>query len=934
MRLKETAASQSHFNDVCALIGHPTPTEADPHGTFFAFETSTEKAGAYRGRADVWYRDRFIWEYKGAHADLQRAYQQLLLYREALGNPPLLITSDTRTIFIHTNFTGTVKEIHDIPLERLLDDGVDLLKRAFNQPDSFKPTITQQQVTQATSVTFAAVTDTLKAWDPAADPVRLAHFVIRLLFCLFAEDTGLLPDDLFTKLVAYQPRNLATFSASLSALFAAMRQGGVFGPHPIPMFDGTLFDDDSVPTLPGDVLDDLGRATLQDWSAVDPSIFGTLFERAIDPSRRAQLGAHYTSRDDILLIVEPVLMRPLRDRWQAVKAEARTLLQQGHGDQALAVLRQFSAEIAATRVLDPAPGSGNFLYVALRQLLDLQKEVITFAGSHELEEIPLTVSPHQLYGIELDPYAHQLAQVVVWIGYIQWRFENGFPTIDPPILRPLHNIQCRDAILAYDAEGRPVEPEWPDVDVVIGNPPFLGDKKMRAQLGGRYVEDLRKLYAGRIPGQSDLCCYWFEKARAQIARGQLSRAGLLATNSIRTHANRRAIERIKATGDIFMAWSDRPWLLDGASVRVSMVGFDHGIQNDRTLDGCTVQRINPDLTSKLDLTTAVRLPENAGIAFQGPVKVGSFELDQATAAKMLTARNRDGSPNSDVVRPWMNALDLTRRPRGMFIIDFAAMSLTEAQRYEAPIQYVEAHVKPDRDRNRRQHRRDQWWLHGETVPALRDALFSLHRYICTPRVAKHRLFVFVDALTLPDNRLIAVARSDDYFLGTLQSRPHEVWSLALGSTLEDRPFYTPTSTFETFPFPWPPGREPAEDHDARVAAIAQAARDLVALRDAWLNPPAQDIGVTISQSMLNRRTLTNLYNDLDHYRRQVKGKTRNPRQWDKETQSLIPLDIIEELDHIHTTLDHAVLDAYGWPHTLTDDQILEHLLALNLERAQ
>jgi len=627
-------------------------------------------------------------------------------------------------------------------------------------------------------------------------------------------------------------------------------------------------------------------------------------------------------------------MRPLRDRWQAVKAEARAFLQQGRGDQAGAALRDFSAEIAATRVLDPAPGSGNFLYVALRQLLDLQKEVIAFAGSHGLDDIPLTVSPHQLYGIEIDPYAHQLAQVVVWIGYIQWRFENGFPTIDPPILRPLHNIECRDAILAYDADGRPVEPEWPEVDVVIGNPPFLGGKRLRTELGDRYVDDLFVLYAGRVAREADLCCYWFERARAQIQAGRLKRAGLLATQGIRRGANRTTLERIKQTGDIFWAQSDRDWILEGANVHISMIGFDDGQEQARHLDGQVVPAINADLTAGIDLTTKQRLTENQGLAYQGPVKVGPFDLSPATAREMLAQTNPSHLSNSDVIKPWLNASDITGRPREMWIIDFSDRSWQEAAQYQAPFEYVTRYVKPTRDNNKDWQRKTYWWRLGRSGGDFRVAKADKTRVIVTPRVAKHRVFVWASAELVPDSRLFAIARDDDYFFGVLHSQPHEVWSLRTSSRHGgERPTYNNTTCFETFPFPWPPGREPAEDQSPLVAAIAHAARDLVALRDGWLHPPAQEIGVTISQSMLNRRTLTNLYNDLDHYRRHVKGRTHNPRQWAKDTQSLIPLDIIAELDHIHTALDHAVLDAYGWPHTLTDDQILERLLALNLERA-
>lgn len=944
IQLKETAAAQSHFNDICALVGHPTPTVADPKGAFFTFEASTDKTSGGRGRADVWYKGRFIWEYKGAHADLDKAYQQLLLYRESLENPPLLITSDLQRIIIHTNFTGTVKQVHEIDFDRLLNgDGLALLRRVFYEPDSFKPTQTQERATQATAETFVQVVKTLQEWSrtrsDAVPPERIAHFVIRLFFCLFAEDLDLLPNKVFTQLVQRQGGHYYRFVESLRALFTAMRDGGPFGPDYIPHFDGGLFDDAFVPELPSDIVDHLLRSARQDWSAIDPTIFGTLFERVIDEDKRAQLGAHYTSKDDILLIVEPVLMKPLRDEWRELRSWANQQLKQPDNHQAVSErLAAFAHRLAAVRVLDPACGSANFLYVSLRLLLDLQKEVITFAAAHGLETIPLTVSPAQLYGIEINPYAHELAQITVWIGYLQWRKENGFADFTEPILRPLYNIQHKDAILAYDEQGNPVESTWPEVDVIVGNPPFLGDKKMRSELGDDYVHKLRKLYSNRIPGQSDLVCYWFEKARAMLESNRLRRAGLIATQGIRGGANRIVLERIKQTGDIFLAYSDRDWILDGATVHVSIVGFDDGSAVPKFLDDRIVLTINSDLTSEVDLTETNRLDENQGLSFIGTQKTGPFDLTDSQALKMIgESTNPDERSNRDVIKPWINAIDVTRRPRNMWIIDFGTdMTLEEASKYVAPFQHVQKYVKPERDKVNRKNHRERWWLFGESRPGMRTAIASLQRFIATPLVSKYRVFAWISAGVIPENLLVVIAREDDYFWGVLQSQYHELWARRMGTQLreaESGTRYTPTTTFETFPFPWPPGQEPAEANDPRVFAIAAAARQLDQFRTAWLNPPAGDIGTVIPSHVVNNLTLTNLYNALTLFRTAFKGKLQDRIRWVKETKNIITLEQIDELDHIHNTLDRAVLDAYGWPHHLTDEQILERLLALNLERA-
>ncbi len=938
--LKETAAAQPHFYDVCALVGHALPHVADPRGEFFTFEASTDKTTGGRGRADVWYKGQFIWEYKGVHADLDKAYRQLLLYRESLGNPPLLITSDLQRIIIHTNFTGTVKQVHEITFERLLTgNGLDVLWRAFHHPESFKPDQTQEKATQATAETFVQVVRTLQEWSKShgetTSPERLAHFVIRLFFCLFAEDLGLLPNKLFTTLIERQRANHQHFMDGLRNLFATMRDGGFFGSDRIPHFDGGLFDDAFVPALPSDIIDHLLKSARQDWSAIDPTIFGTLFERVIDEDKRAQLGAHYTSRDDILLIVEPVLMKPLRDEWRDLRSWANQQLKNPANHQAVSErLVAFADRLAAFRVLDPACGSANFLYVSLRLLLDLQKEVITFAAANGLGAIPLTVSPAQLYGIEINPYAHELAQITVWIGYLQWRKENGFADFTEPILRPLHNIQHKDAILAYDERGRATEAIWPTAEVIVGNPPFIGGNKVRQELGDRYVDALFALYKDRVPAFSDFVCYWFERARDQIEHRQTRRAGLLATNSIRGGVNRRTLDRIKETGDIFMAWSDRDWILDGAAVRVSMVGFDNGEQIERALDGLPTTKINADLTASADLSLAKQLAENVDICVYGSQQKGSFDITVSQANKLFAQQKPHEPDYHQVIKPSLNGIQILRRTEPTWVIDFGVdTSLETAQLYSAPFQHIETVVYPERRERNETRQRTHWWLHARPSPRFREILTTQKRYLASPATAKFRIYVWLSNTILANHSLLVYTREDDYFFGVLHSKLHELWSLRKGTSLEDRPRYTPSTTFETFPFPWPPGQEPTEADDPRVLAIAAAARQLDQFRTAWLNPPAEDIGITIPSHVVNNLTLTNLYNALSLYRSAFKGKLQDRVRWVKETKGIISLAQIDELDHIHTTLDRAVLDAYGWPRTLTDEQILERLLTLNLERA-
>ena len=901
--LKESSAAQSHFNDLCALIGHPTPTEADPTGATFTFEAGAAKQGGGQGWADVWKHGHFAWEYKGKHADLDRAYDQLLQYREALHNPPLLIVCDLETIVIHTNFTNTVKRVYTLTLKDLLKPKkLDILRDAFYNPRALRNPQTPEQMTREAATEFARLADALRQSGAAAD--ARAHFLIRLIFCFFAEDTGLLPTGLFSRLIRNTRRRPVAFEQQLALLFAAMSTGGWFGADEIRHFDGRLFDDAATLPLDMDGMHILADVSRLNWASIEPSIFGTLFERSLDPGKRAQLGAHYTSRADILLLVEPVLMTPLRRRWAAVQAEARALAEKHataptHAAQEITELLQgFTHELSQIRILDPACGSGNFLYVALRLLLDLEKEVITLAGQLGAGGFFPTVRPEQLRGIEVNAYAYELAQITLWIGYIQWLRDNGFGFPTEPILKPLDNVWQQDAILSHTANGQPSEPTWPTADIIVSNPPFLGGNKIRAELGDAYVDTLFALYNGRVPASADLVCYWFERARALIAAGKVRRVGLLATQAIRGGANRVVLERIKETGDIFWAQSDREWVLEGANVRVSMVAFDNGTETERELDGEPVEVINPDLTSHLNLTIALKLAENADLCFRPDEKGGPFDIPEAVAHEMLAApRNPNGRPNADVVRPYMNARDITRGSRNMWIIDFGCdMSMEDASLYELPFEYVKKHVKPVRATNNIKRLREQWWIHRIPGCAMRVVIARLTRIIATPRVSKHRLFVWLSSDIIPDCSTYIFAREDDYFFGILHSRPHELWALRQGTALEDRPRYTPTTTFETFPFPWPPGQEP--DDDPRVEAIAAAARDLVEKRDRWLNPE------TLFATKMKKRTLTNLYNQRPTW-----------------------------LEMAHAKLDAAVLAAYGWPEDVSDDDLLARLLALNLERA-
>jgi type II restriction/modification system DNA methylase subunit YeeA len=316
-------------------------------------------------------------------------------------------------------------------------------------------------------------------------------------------------------------------------------------------------------------------------------------------------------------------------------------------------------------------------------------------------------------------------------------------------------------------------------------------------------------------------------------------------------------------------------------------------------NGLPVVAIGSDLTAQVSLDEVYPLVENINLCFRSGEKNGPFEISEELASNMLKSSNRSGYPNSNVIFPYFNAMDVLRRNRSKWLIDFGEMQFLDAEQYEVPLQFVREHVKPIRDTNNRKRRREYWWQHGEIMPKMRRAVAPLKKFIVTPLVSKHRLFLWLDGHVRPDVRLVVVAREDDYFFGALQSKPHELWSLRLGAQHGgERPTYNVKRCFAPYPFPWPPGKEPQDS--PLVEAIAEAARELVRLRDGWLNPPEE----ALDGVKLKERTLTNLYN-------------KRP-DW---------------LTDAHRKLDAAVFAAYGWPVDLTDDEILARLLELNLQRA-
>lgn len=744
------------------MLGEPSPAEADREGVDYGFEFGATKTTGGRGFADVFKRGHFGWEYKGTRADMTAAFSQLQRYAVALDNPPLLIVSDVgTTIRIHTNWTNSVSKTYDIPIAELRNpEKRGWLKAAFTDPDALRPKQTRQELTEEVAGEFAYLARSLRERGHAPEPV--AHFINRLVFCMFAEDVKLLPNSIFSQMIERSLEAPDEFTDFARQLFTSMRsKGGRIGFEKIAWFNGGLFDDDTVFALTRDEIRIVHKAAKHYWGDIDPAILGTLFERGLDPDKRSQLGAHYTDREKIMMIVDPVITGPLTAEWEAARTEIEGLI--GKADQtkgsagtraynqAQAVLDRFLQRLSGYRVLDPACGSGNFLYLALRALKDLEHRAQVEAEALGLPRTFPRIGPEAVLGIELNPYAAELARVSVWIGDIQWNIKNGFAAGENPILKPLHNIECRDALVSRVADASAAGDKWaaatwPRADAIIGNPPFLGGKRLRDALGDAEVERLFALYQGQVPAGADLVVYWVEKARQALISGRASRAGFVSTNSIRGGANRRVLDLVADDPGIITAWADEPWTVEGAAVRVSLLVFGASRSDEvHYLDGLPVARINADLSStSYDLTKAATLRTNRRVAFQGPVLVGPFEVDGQKAREWLAlALNPNGLPNSHVMRPLRNGKDINARPRELWVVDFHRMTKEEAALFQAPFEYLREHVQPVRARNSDRWRRENWWLHGRTGDELRAATTELDRYIAGSQVSKHRLWVWM-----------------------------------------------------------------------------------------------------------------------------------------------------------------------------------------------
>jgi hypothetical protein len=1006
----ELANYQLFVTDLCRLLNVPSPDPAhdDSRDNAYVFERRVSfrhgDGSSSSGRIDCYKRGHFVLEAKkirlvaagkGFDDALQRARGQAEGYARALpadeGRPPFLVVVDVgHVIELYADFTRSGATYtpfpdprsHRIKLADLAEPGIrERLQMLWRDPLALDPTRVSARVTRAIAGHLARIARTLEG--AGHHPELVAGFLTRCLFSMFAEDVGLLPREhgqgAFTTLLETLQNSPQQFVPLLAALWREMDAGGfsVVLRATLPRFNGKLFKQPEVIALDREQIGLLLQAAHADWTQVEPAIFGTLLERALTPSERHALGAHYTPRAYVERLVLPTVVEPLRSEWRNVQAAALLLANEGRLDAARAEVDAFHHRLCQVRVLDPACGSANFLYVTLEHMKRLEGEVLdqlhAFGrGQQRLEAEGLTVDPQQFLGLELNPRAAAIAELVLWIGYLQWHFRTSGSGLPPqPILKDFRNIECRDAVLACDGietvvdeRGVPVsrwngvttkthpvtgeqvpdenartplqryinprQATWPQADYIVGNPPFIGAGGMRAALGDGYVEALRKTWK-EVPESADLVMFWWHHAAQLVATGKVRRFGLITTNSLKQTFNRRVVQAALDKGlSLAFAVPDHPWVdsADGAAVRIAMTVGVPGSGEGRLLS-VTAERegkseglevdlqeqvglLHADLRIGANVAAAKALKANSGISSPGFKLHGAgFIVTAAEAARL--------EPDAPI-KPYRNGRDLTDRPRGVQVIDLFGLTAEEVRvRYPGTFQWILERVKPERDQNARSGYRLNWWIFGEPRVDLRSMLTGLPRYTATVETAKHRTFQFLDAEIAPDNMLVCLASADALHLGVLSSSAHVVWALAAGGRLGmgNDPRYNKSRCFEPFPFP--------------TATAEQAARirDLAEQLDAH-RKRQQEAHATLTL------TLTGMYNVLEKLR---SGEPLNAKEKAIHEQGLVSV-----LKTLHDELDAAVLDAYGWSDLTTalanppqkdaaSETLLVRLVALNAKRA-
>ena len=854
--------------------------------------------------------------------------------------PPFIIVCDVGHAFeVFADFNGKGRDYTQFPdrqgfriyLEDLRREEVrERLRLIWTDPKSLDPTRKAAEATREVAVRLAEVSKSLEKRGFAIEQV--ASFLMRCLFTMFAEDVELLPRHSFAGLLEACVDDPSIFQGVVGDLWEAMNEGRLAASLRVKVrhFNGEFFKAPVVLPLNREEIGELLVAARKDWRNVEPAIFGSLLEGALDPKERSRLGAHYTPRAYVERLVVPTIMEPLREEWGHVSVAVEKLVGQGDRKAAIAAVGSFHEKLCGLRVLDPACGTGNFLYVAMEKIKQLEDEVlealVSLGGQEALGFETHRVDPHQFLGIEVNPRAAAIAELVLWIGFLQIHYRSNREHPNEPILRAFHNIECRDAVLEWDGTGAPRRPTWPKADFIVGNPPFIGGKDIRSRMGDRYAEALWMAHR-KMNDSADFVMYWWDRAAELLAARDtdLKRFGFVTTNSVTQVFQRRVVERhLSGTRPVSLVFAvaDHPWTKasrGAAAVRIAMtvaaagrhdgalyeVLREEGLDTDEPVIELREKRgrINADLTVGSAVAGAKPLQANGGLSSRGMMLFGSGFIVTRSKAADLGLSWRHGLEKH--IRPYLNGRDVSGVSRGLLVIDLFGLSPDQIRnRYPEVYQHLLSEVRPGREKNRDIDIKRRWWLFGRTRDEIRPALEKLPRYIATVETSKHRVFQFLDASIAPDNMLVVVASSNAFHLGVLSSRTHVAWTLAQGGTLEDRPRYSKSRCFDPFPFP---------DPDERTkAAIADIAEKLDGHRK-------------MVQSVHPGITLTEMYNVLEKLR---SGGTLTAREEVVKANGLVLV-----LKDYHDELDALVVQAYGWQPGLSDEAVLERLVALNRERA-
>ncbi|MBD2230022.1 DNA methyltransferase [Phormidium tenue] len=865
----EKGESQIFLDKFFRAFGHEGAVEA---GAVYEERIAKGSKKGKTGYADLVWKPRVLIEMKKRGADLSKHYSQAFDYwqRAVPDRPRYVLLCNFDEFWVYDFDTQIDTPIDTVALADLPDRTavfgfmeVTVRKSVFGN--------NQVEVTEKAAgrmgELYAMLRDRLTRQGDFDQPDMVAQrFVLQSVLAMFAEDRALLPDSLFVQSVQDCLGGESSYDV-LGNLFSAMNAPGITPAgrfKGVDYFNGGLFAHIDPIDLTHPELKLLEVAALENWSKVRPAIFGSIFESAIDAKTRHAHGIHYTAEADIMKIVRPTISR----YWEERIDQANTIPE----------LEALQLELQTYRVLDPACGSGNFLYIAYQELKQIEQTLLDKIASRRKSpraQIQMGfVTPLQFYGIDNNPFAVELARVTLMIARKVAIDRLGLQDYEPAL--PLDtldkNIVCQDALFT----------EWPKADAIIGNPPFLGGKYMRLAIGDEYIDRVFQKFPD-VKDSVDFCAYWFRLAHDHIQEN--SRVGLVGTNSVSQGKSRIAALDyvVQNGGHIHEAISTQPWS-GQAKVHVSIVNWNKQESEQNFLDNMPVRYISSSLKSSVDVSYASLLANNSGYSFVGIQPTGSgFVIDSDTAEKW----KKINSKNSDVLKLYLTGSKVTENVNGTpdrWIIDFGEMSLEDASLYKEPFEHVKQVVKPERSKNRNQALQVTWWRFEKVRPAMRLAVENLSEFFAVSEVSKWAIFIPCPLFWLPGNTTKVVASEDFYIFGILSSSMHRLWVSAQSSTLKGDTRYTPRTCFETFPFPQAPSAKTIQQIRTKAIELHQYRSD---------------------QMQQKQWGITKLYNAYFH-------------------------EPVSQLYKLHKQLDALVLQAYGFDPT---DDLLEKLLALNLEVA-